>query len=109
MSTFPPPDPGDQQPGDQQPSPQQAGPQQPSPQLSGDQPPPADRPARPWSGRRLVRRRDDRMVAGVCSGVADYLGVDVTVVRLLTVLATIFGLGSVLIAYLIAWALLPEE
>ena len=34
---------------------------------------------------RLVRRTDDRMIAGVCSGVADYLGVDVTVVRLIAV------------------------
>ena len=58
--------------------------------------------------RRLVRRRDDRMVAGVCSGVADYLGVDVTMVRLVTVLGAIFGVGTLLLAYLVAWVLLPE-
>ena len=69
-------------------------------------PQPAPRPQQP---RRLVRLRDDRMVAGVCSGVADYLGVDVTLVRLVTVVGTIFGFGSLILAYVVAWALLPEE
>ena len=58
--------------------------------------------------RRLVRSRDDRMVAGVCAGVADHLGVDVTLVRVLTVVATVLGFGSVLVAYLVAWVLMPE-
>ena len=43
--------------------------------------------------KRLVRRTDDKMIAGVCSGVADYLGVDVTLVRVLTVLLAVFGFG----------------
>jgi len=58
--------------------------------------------------RRLVRRRDDRMVAGVCSGLADYLGVDVTLMRLLAVVAVIFTGGTALLAYLAAWILVPE-
>ena len=69
-------------------------------------PQPAPRPQQP---KRLVRRSDDRMVAGVCSGVADYFGVDVTLVRLVTVVGTIFGFGSLILAYVVAWALLPEE
>jgi phage shock protein C len=69
-------------------------------------PQPAPRPQQP---RRLVRRSDDRMVAGVCSGVAEYLGVDVTLVRLVTVVGTIFGFGSLILAYVVAWAMLPEE
>jgi phage shock protein C len=69
-------------------------------------PQPAPRPQQP---KRLVRRTDDRMVAGVCSGVADYFGVDVTLVRLVTVLGAIFGFGSLILAYIVAWALLPEE
>jgi phage shock protein C len=69
-------------------------------------PQPAPRPQQP---KRLVRRSDDRMVAGVCSGVADYFGVDVTLVRLVTVLGAIFGFGSLILAYVVAWALLPEE
>ncbi|WP_395659290.1 PspC domain-containing protein [Nocardioides sp.] len=58
--------------------------------------------------RRLVRRRDDRMIAGVCSGLADHLGVDPTVVRLLAVLAVVFSGGTALVAYLAAWILMPE-
>jgi phage shock protein C len=41
---------------------------------------------------------------GVCSGIADYTGIDLTIVRIVTVLGTIFGSGALLIAYLIiAW------
>ena len=58
--------------------------------------------------KQLVRLRDDRMVAGVCSGVAAYLGVDPTLVRLLAVLALVFSLGTALVAYVVAWALMPE-
>ncbi|HEV7876004.1 MAG TPA: PspC domain-containing protein [Nocardioides sp.] len=63
----------------------------------------------PRQPRRLVRRRDDRMLAGVCSGVAEYLGVDVTLVRLVTVIGAILGFGTLILAYVVAWALLPEE
>jgi phage shock protein C len=58
--------------------------------------------------RRLVRRRDDRMLAGVCSGVADYLGLDPTLVRMLAVVAAIFSGGAVAVAYVAAWVLMPE-
>jgi phage shock protein C len=63
----------------------------------------------PRQPRRLVRRRDDRMLAGVCSGVAEYLGVDVTLVRLVTLIGAILGFGTLILAYVVAWALLPEE
>jgi phage shock protein C len=59
--------------------------------------------------RRLVRRTDDRMVGGVCAGLADHLGLDPTVVRLLTVLVTVLGFGSVIIAYLVAWVIVPKD
>jgi phage shock protein C len=61
------------------------------------------------TARRLVRRTDDNMLGGVCSGLADYLGVDVTMVRLLTVLGAVLGLGSVVVAYVVAWVLLPTS
>lgn len=79
----------------------------PSPEQQPDHTPgsPAPRPG----PRRLVRSRDDKMIAGVCAGVADYLGVDVTLVRLITVLGTVFGMGTFLVAYVVAWLLLPEE
>jgi phage shock protein PspC (stress-responsive transcriptional regulator) len=59
--------------------------------------------------KRLVRGCDDSMLGGVCSGVADYLGVDVTLVRLLTVLGAVFGLGSLVVAYVVLWIVLPQE
>lgn len=69
-------------------------------------------PSAPQPGppaKRLVRSRDDRWVAGVCGGFAAYLGVDANLVRLLVVLGTVFGFGSLLIAYVVAWILMPEE
>jgi phage shock protein C len=59
--------------------------------------------------RKLVRRTDDKMLAGVCAGVADYLGVDVTLVRLAAVVGTVLGFGTLVIAYLVAWVLMPQE
>lgn len=65
--------------------------------------------AAPDTSRRLVRRRDDRWLGGVCSGLATYLGADVTLVRVLVVVGTVLGFGSLVIAYLAAWLLMPEE
>jgi phage shock protein C len=58
--------------------------------------------------KRLLRAKQGRMVAGVCAGLAGYLGVDVNLVRLAFGVFTVFyGLGILL--YVIAWAILPEE
>jgi phage shock protein C len=59
--------------------------------------------------RRLVRRTDDKLLGGVCAGLADHLGLDPTLVRVLAVLATVLGFGSVIIAYLIAWVIVPKD
>ena len=58
--------------------------------------------------KRLVRSQDDRWLGGVCGGVAAYAGLDPNLVRLLVVLGTIFGFGSLAIAYVVAWVLMPE-
>ena len=58
--------------------------------------------------RRLTRPRADRKIAGVCAGVAQYTGWDVTLVRLVAVLATIFGVGMPVLAYLIGWIVMPD-
>ena len=56
---------------------------------------------------RLVRSVTDRKLGGVCAGLADYLGMDVSLVRVLAVLSVLFyGFG--LIAYLVAWIVIPE-
>jgi phage shock protein PspC (stress-responsive transcriptional regulator) len=59
--------------------------------------------------KRLYRSRDNRMVGGVCAGLGNYLGIDPTVVRLLFVLGTFFGLGSLVIVYLIMLVIIPED
>jgi phage shock protein C len=59
-------------------------------------------------GRRLRRRRDGRLVGGVCTGLAAYLGIDVNLVRLaFGVLTVFYGLGVLL--YLACWVALPAE
>ncbi len=58
--------------------------------------------------KRLYRSRKDRQMAGVCGGVADYLGIDPTLVRLLWVILSIAG-GPGLLLYIILAAVVPEE
>lgn len=59
-------------------------------------------------GKRLLRIRQGRIVAGVCAGLGAYFGVDVNLVRLaFGVLTVFYGLGILL--YLIAWLILPEQ
>ena len=65
---------------------------------------------RDGSGRKtLVRRRDGRMLAGVCAGAADYLGVDVTIVRVIWAVVSVITGGAGVLAYLAAWAIIPSE
>ncbi len=59
--------------------------------------------------RQLTRSRADKMVGGVCGGMAAYFNIDATVLRLLVVAAVVFGFGTGIILYLAAWLLLPTE
>lgn len=71
---------------------------------------PSTPPAHPRpEPRRLVRSRDDRWLSGVCGGVAQYTGIDANLVRLVVVLGTVFGLGSLAVAYVVAWIVMPEQ
>lgn len=59
---------------------------------------------------KLKRSSSDKVVAGVCGGLADWLGWDVTVVRLVYVLISIFSAGFPgLLVYFILWIVIPEE
>lgn len=69
------------------------------PGTPSDAPPP--RPA-------LRRSTDDRVVAGVCGGLARTVGIDAVIVRLLFVVFTLAG-GSGLVLYLLAWIVIPED
>jgi len=57
----------------------------------------------------LTRSRKGRMVAGVCAGAADYFGLDVTLVRVIVAVVSIITGGAGVLAYLAAWAIIPEE
>lgn len=58
--------------------------------------------------KRLTRSKDERMIAGVCGGVAKYLGLDPVLVRVLFVALALFG-GGGLVLYVICWVLMKEE
>ena len=58
--------------------------------------------------RRLCRSTDDRMIAGVCAGLAEYIDIDPTIVRLLFVLGLLAG-GATFWAYLVMMLVVPEE
>lgn len=57
---------------------------------------------------RLVRSHNDKIIAGVCGGIARYLGVDATIVRLVFVLS-VFAVGVSPLIYVILWIVMPEE
>jgi phage shock protein C len=58
---------------------------------------------------RYYRSQTDRMLAGVCGGMADYLGLDPLLVRILWVVITLILFGAGLIVYILLWLLAPEE
>ena len=62
------------------------------------------------SHRRLMRSATDSKIAGVCGGLAEYLGVDSTIVRLIWgILAIVPGaLVGGIVAYLVAWVIMPK-
>jgi len=65
--------------------------------------------ATPPVQKRLMRSSVDSKIAGVCGGIAEYMDVDPTVVRLVWVLITFFtGVVPGLVAYLVAWLVMPE-
>lgn len=57
---------------------------------------------------KIYRSRDDRVVFGVCGGLAKYFGVDSTILRLIFIVATLFH-GSGILLYIILTIIMPEE
>ena len=63
-----------------------------------------------YAPRRLYRLTYDKSIGGVCAGVAKYIDVDVTLVRVLTLIVTIFtGVAPGVIAYLFAMIVMPKD
>jgi len=58
--------------------------------------------------KKLYRNSNDRKLAGVCSGIGEYFDVDPVLIRLVWVVFA-FAAGGGIVAYLIAWIIIPER
>lgn len=59
------------------------------------------------SENRRLTRSDNKMVGGVCAGIADYMNLDPTIVRVIWILMVILG-GFGVLLYLILWLVMPK-
>lgn len=59
--------------------------------------------------KRLYRSSKDRIIGGVCGGIAEYFNTDPTIVRLLFVLLLLASFGTAVFGYLIAWVIIPRN
>ncbi len=57
--------------------------------------------------KRIYRSSRDRMLGGVCGGLGEYFDVDPTIVRLVAVVFALSGAG--ILAYIIAWIIIPDQ
>jgi phage shock protein C len=57
--------------------------------------------------RKLYRSQSQRMLAGVCGGLAEYFNIDATVMRVLFLILAVFG-GSGIVIYLVMWIVVPD-
>ena len=58
--------------------------------------------------KRLYRSGKNKVLGGVCGGIGEYLGVDPVIIRLLWIIA-IFGWGVGILAYVVAWIIIPRN
>jgi len=58
--------------------------------------------------KRLYRSQSDRMLAGICGGLAAYLDIDATLLRILWVVVVLLG-GFGVLLYIIMWIVVPNE
>lgn len=58
--------------------------------------------------KKLTLNTQDKKLAGVCAGLADYLEIDVTIIRVAFIFFTL-GMGGGLLLYLIMWAVMPKD
>ncbi|MCP1387350.1 PspC domain-containing protein [Corynebacterium sp. TA-R-1] len=63
----------------------------------------------PQPEKKLTRSMTDKKIAGVCGGIANYLGVDSTLVRIVFVILALGGVLPGVLAYGISWLIMPAE
>ncbi|MDM8306577.1 PspC domain-containing protein [Phocaeicola salanitronis] len=60
-------------------------------------------------GKKLTRPQNNKMLAGVCAGIANYFGLDPTLIRVAYALLTVFTAFAGVIVYLLLWIIIPED
>ncbi len=60
-------------------------------------------------GRKLYRIEQGKMLCGVCGGIAEYLNIDVTVIRLITAALTLCSVGTGVVLYTAAAVIIPKK
>ena len=88
-----------------QPAPRQGGERPYAHALAHDQ----RRARKPFTDRRFARSRSDRVLGGVCGGIAAFIGASSTNVRLLYALSVLLSVGTTAVGYLLLWLLIPAE
>lgn len=63
----------------------------------------------PQTTKKLYRSRTDKMLAGICGGWAEYLGMDAAILRIAMVAGIFFTAGFAIPVYVAAWLLTPEQ
>ncbi|HWQ44069.1 MAG TPA: PspC domain-containing protein [Methanosarcina barkeri] len=58
---------------------------------------------------KLYRSKKNKIIAGICGGIGEYFKINPTLVRLLWLLISVMSVGAGLVAYIIAWIIIPEE
>lgn len=59
--------------------------------------------------KKLYRSTNNRMLAGICGGLAEYFSIDPTIVRLVAVLGFMASFSALFLAYLVLWVVIPEN
>ncbi|MGB9695211.1 MAG: PspC domain-containing protein [Caldisericaceae bacterium] len=62
-----------------------------------------------FSSKRLYRSRKDRVLCGVCGGLAEYLNLDPSIVRILWAVLTLFSIGTGIVIYIVMCLVVPSE
>ncbi|MEA4814500.1 MAG: PspC domain-containing protein [Oscillospiraceae bacterium] len=61
------------------------------------------------SGKHLYRSESNKFIGGVCGGIAEFFGIDPSIVRIIAVLLSIGSVGTGVLVYIVAWILIPPE
>lgn len=59
--------------------------------------------------KKLYKSQQDKKLCGVCGGIAEYLNMDSTIIRLIWALLTVFSFGTPVLVYIVAALVMPNE